>query len=43
LNTGGHNETETKYVAARQIIFHDKQHPSHIILPAIPHGERKER
>lgn len=39
LNTGGHNETETEYVAARQTIYHDKDHPSHILLPVIPASE----
>ena len=39
LNTGGHNEIETKYVSAQQIIYHDKQHPSHILLPVIPETE----
>jgi putative CocE/NonD family hydrolase len=36
LNTGGHNETETKYVTADQTILHDAKHPSHILLPVIP-------
>jgi putative CocE/NonD family hydrolase len=36
LNTGGHNETETEYIVARQVIYHDKDHPSHILLPIIP-------
>ncbi len=36
LNTGGHNETETRYVTARQAIYHDQQHPSHVLLPVIP-------
>ena len=36
LNTGGHNETETDYVAAEQVIFHDAKHPSHVLLPVIP-------
>ncbi|HEY6968462.1 MAG TPA: CocE/NonD family hydrolase [Candidatus Angelobacter sp.] len=35
LNTGGHNETETKYVTAQQTIYHDAKHPSHILLPVI--------
>ncbi len=35
LNTGGHNETETDYVAAEQAIYHDAEHPSHIVLPVI--------
>ena len=36
LNTGGHNETETKFVSASQVIYHDKPHPSHVLLPVIP-------
>ena len=36
LNTGGHNEMETAYVAARQTIFHDQERPSHVLLPVIP-------
>ncbi len=36
LNTGGHNETETKYVKAEQTVFHDAKHPSHLLLPVIP-------
>ena len=36
LNTGGHNETETNYVTARQTIYHDLQRPSCILLPVIP-------
>ncbi len=35
LNTGGHNETETRFVKAKQTIHHDKQHPSHVLLPVI--------
>ena len=36
LNTGGHNETETKYVAAKQTIYHSAKYPSHVLLPVIP-------
>jgi putative CocE/NonD family hydrolase len=36
LNTGGHNETETKFVAAEQTIYHNAEYPSHILLPMIP-------
>ena len=36
LNTGGHNEMETEYVTAEQIIYHDAAHPSHVLLPVIP-------
>ncbi|HEY6251287.1 MAG TPA: CocE/NonD family hydrolase [Candidatus Angelobacter sp.] len=35
LNTGGHNETENKYVAAQQTIYHDAKHPSYILLPVV--------
>jgi len=35
LNTGGHNETETEWVAAEQTIFHDAERPSHLLLPII--------
>lgn len=38
LNTGGHNETETKYVTAQQTIYHSAKYPSHIVLPVIPEG-----
>jgi len=39
LNTGGHNEMETEFMSAHQKIYHDAEHPSHIILPVInnPH------
>lgn len=36
LNTGGHSETETRFVTARQTIYHDAGHPSHVLLPVIP-------
>jgi putative CocE/NonD family hydrolase len=36
LNTGGNNETETRFVAAEQSIYHDARHASYILLPAIP-------
>jgi putative CocE/NonD family hydrolase len=39
LNTGGHNETETKYVKAEQTIYHSKEYPSHLLLPVIPDME----
>jgi len=35
LNTGGHNEMDTNYVAAEQAIYHDAQHPSRLILPMV--------
>lgn len=35
LNTGKHNETETEFVKAKQTIYHDKEHPSHVLLPVI--------
>jgi len=36
LNTGGHNEMETEFVTANQIVYHDAEHPSHVLLPVIP-------
>jgi len=33
LNTGGHNEIDTNFVKAEQKIYHDKEHPSHVLLP----------
>ncbi len=36
LNTGGNNETESRYVNAKQEIYHDFRRPSHIVLPVIP-------
>jgi putative CocE/NonD family hydrolase len=41
LNTGGHNEVETKFVKAEQTIYHDARHPSHVLLPVIPASELK--
>ncbi|UCC38547.1 MAG: CocE/NonD family hydrolase [Candidatus Aminicenantes bacterium] len=35
LNTGGHNEMETKYVKAEQKIYHSRDYPSHLILPVV--------
>ena len=36
LNTGGHNEMESKFLTAQQTIYHDAKHPSHVLLPMIP-------
>lgn len=36
LNTGGNNETETRYVQAEQSIYHDARHASYLLLPVIP-------
>lgn len=36
LNTGGHNEKETRFVKAEQNIYHSQKYPSHILLPVIP-------
>jgi putative CocE/NonD family hydrolase len=36
LNTGGHNETETNYVSAKQTIYHSQRYPSYLLLPVIP-------
>jgi hypothetical protein len=36
LNTGGDNERDTNFVAARQRVLHDAEHPSHVTVPLIP-------
>ena len=36
LNTGRNNGTETRMVTAQNTIYHDRDHPSHIILPVVP-------
>jgi putative CocE/NonD family hydrolase len=43
LNTGTHNETEKKFVAAAQKIYHDAAHPSHVLLPVIEKPAFKDR
>jgi len=35
LNLGGNNETGRDYVSAEQTIYHDVDHPSHLVLPVI--------
>jgi len=42
LNTGGHNEKETKFVKAEQTIFHSAEYPSHVLLPVIPEENIKQ-
>jgi putative CocE/NonD family hydrolase len=39
LNTGGNFALETKWNIARQTIFHDKDHPSHVLLPIVPKAD----
>ena len=41
LNTGGHNEKETRFVKAEQKIFHSAKYPSHVLLPVIPEEKLK--
>jgi putative CocE/NonD family hydrolase len=36
LNTGGNNETETRFIKAEQSIYHDAAHASYIVIPRIP-------
>lgn len=36
LNTGGNNFTETTTAVAENTIYHDRDHPSHIVLPIVP-------
>ena len=38
LNTGNPVGDDTEIRVARQRVFHDAEHPSHIILPVIPSG-----
>jgi uncharacterized protein len=40
LNTGGHNEKETRFVKAFQKIYHSAACPSHILLPLIDMPEK---
>ncbi len=40
LNTGGHNEMETRFVKAEQKVFHSEKYPSHILLPVIPENDK---
>jgi putative CocE/NonD family hydrolase len=35
LNTGGNNEIDTKFVTARQRIFHSRDHASYLALPVV--------
>ncbi|MEW5901784.1 MAG: CocE/NonD family hydrolase, partial [Acidobacteriota bacterium] len=35
LNTGGHNEKETKFQKATQRVYHSAEYPSHVLLPVI--------
>ena len=41
LNTGGNNETETKFIPAEQTVYHDAKHRSYILLPRIPEPNKK--
>jgi hypothetical protein len=36
LNTGAHNETTAETRVARTRIYHDRERPSHIVLPVVP-------
>jgi len=36
LNTGENPNTSTAMQVARQAIWHDATHPSHLVLPVIP-------
>jgi uncharacterized protein len=40
LNTGKRNENSTESQPARQMIYHDAAHPSHVLLPVIPRSEK---
>ena len=43
LNTGKHNETETKFVKATQRIYHDARYPSDVLLPVIEKPDFKDQ
>lgn len=36
INTGGAPEIDPEVVVATQRVYHDRRHPSHILLPFIP-------
>jgi putative CocE/NonD family hydrolase len=36
LNTGGNNYDETAWKVAENVVHHDKDHPSYLMLPIIP-------
>jgi len=36
LNTGEPFGTDTKLIKATQTVLHDREHPSHVLLPIIP-------
>jgi putative CocE/NonD family hydrolase len=40
-NTGRPVADETELRNALQVVYHDRQHPSHVLLPVIPHAARK--
>ena len=40
LNNGGRLGVDATIVVARQMIYHDHRHPSHLELPVIPTGSR---
>ncbi len=43
LNTGGHNELESRFLKADQIVYHGRSHPSHVLLPILNMEEQKKR
>jgi putative CocE/NonD family hydrolase len=36
LNTGGNNETESRFVSANQALYHDARHASYLLIPVVP-------
>jgi predicted acyl esterase len=36
LNTGGNNQTESRFISASQAVYHDARHASYVLLPAVP-------
>ncbi len=43
LNTGGHNELESRFLKADQIVYHGRSYPSHVLLPILNMEEQKKR
>jgi uncharacterized protein len=36
LNTGANPETSTDHITATNVIYHDRAHPSALIVPVVP-------
>lgn len=40
LNTGGQNETEVRFMVARQRVYHGPEWPAHVLLPVVEMDDR---